>query len=359
MNKKTDFQAGSEEPIKNKKTKKTVRIIAIILIPILLIVGIGIKFITDIFNFKHDKITSNPEELGFTEKKEEDIINIALFGVDGKSANTFDGLSDVMIILSVNKSNNKIKLTSVLRDSFVPVEKDGKTSYCKINSVYPKYGPEFAVNTLNKVFKLDISEYIVINFTGMVSVVDMLGGIEVTLTEDEVEYVNGGVRDINKIMGIDQKKHLIDSSGKQTLNGVQATAYARIRKVSTIDGVSNDFGRTDRQRYILEQIFKKAKNLSLSKMIDLAKAVSPLCKTSLTYFQMIDIGSDVLLGSPSFEQTRIPQMNWTMPQPTSDYGSILYYDLDFATEVMHAFIYEDIAPEEYVAKNGIKKNNWY
>ena len=142
-------------------------IIAVLCVLAVIVTAIGVIYVKKNFNYKYNEITSVPEELGFVEIKDDEIINIALFGIDTKSPKSFKGRSDSIMILSVNKTDNKIRLISVLRDSFVPVEHNSWTDINKINSAYASGGPELAIKTLNNIFALDISEYATVNFYGM------------------------------------------------------------------------------------------------------------------------------------------------------------------------------------------------
>jgi len=286
-------------------------------------------------------------------------VNIALFGVDTRAKNTFKGRSDSIIILSVNTTDKKVRLISVLRDSLVPIEKNGKNTFNKINSAYATGGPELAIKTLNTIFDLDISEYATVNFSGMVEIIDAVGGIEIEVTSKEVSMINGMVTTYYTDFGLQGEPPKLSSAGKQLLNGVQAISYSRIRYVPNAEGTNNDYGRTDRQRYVLEQIFNKATQMGLSQYIDLIKLLSPYCETSLSYSEILNLAVEVLLSSPTFEESRVPLIEYKMPSPNAGVGSIVYYDLNFAAKLIHNFIYKDIKPEDYIAANGIEQNDWY
>ena len=161
-------------------------------------------------------------------------------------------------------------------------------------------------------------------------------------------------------MGLDPAKYYVKEAGLHHLNGVQAVAYARIRHAANIEGTNDDFGRTDRQRYVMEQLFNKAVTLNTSQYISLAKSLIPCSETSLSYSQIMSLAVNILLASPTFEQSRVPLDEYRMPSKSiSGVGSCLYYDLDYAGKVIKAFIYDDIAPEDYIKTNGVEKNDWY
>lgn len=339
--------------------KKRYIILSVILAVVVLLVGLGVYFVKDYFSYNYNEITEEPEQLGFEEVKDERIINIALFGLDTRSPDSFDGRSDAIMILSINAGTSEIKLISVMRDSLVPIEKNGNTSYNKINSAYASGGPELAIKTLNTIFDLDISEYVSVNFFKLADIIDLVGGIEATLTDSEIYYVNASVGEICGVLGLNVEEYKVSSSGTQHLNGIQATAYARIRYTANIEGTTNDYGRTDRQRYVMEQLLNKVMAMEKTQYIKLIKPILSSCETSLTYGEVFDVAVNVLASKPTFEDARVPQQDFLMPSPNAGVGSVVYYDLNFAAKLIHAFIYEDISPESFIETNGIEKYDWY
>lgn len=348
-----------------KNRKKWQKGLIITVISLLLVFSIVIGVVLSVFNYNYKKITANPEDLGFENIIDEKIVNVALFGIDTRSPDSFEGLSDSIMILSLNTETKEVKIISVMRDSFVPITYNGKTTYGKINSAYSKGGPELAIKTLNTIFNLDISEYATVNFYGMADIIDAVGGIEAELTSGEVKKsdgtqhsINGCIDEICGHLGLDSSKYHITTAGKHKLNGVQAVAYSRIRYVANIWGTNNDYGRTDRQRYVMEQLFNKALTMKKSQYVSLAKSLIPCCETSLSYTEIMGLAVDMLLESPTFSQTRVPQQEYQMTQPAG-VGSVVYYDLDYVAKLIYAYIYEGITFDEYVEKNGITKNDWY
>ncbi len=353
--------SGTEK--KEKKKRSSLSVLIIILASFmaftLIIATVGIIYVRTKFNYKYHKLDSSTEDLGFEEVIKDEIINIALFGVDTRSKTSFSGRSDSIMILSLNTTNKKIKLISVLRDSFVPIEKNGNVKYSKINSAYASGGPELAIKTLNSVFALDISEYATVNFSGMENIIDAVGGVDIELTQAEIKVINNTISEQAKKYGGDKSDYKLSAAGKNHLNGLQAVSYSRIRSTSTIDGTSNDYGRTDRQRYVLQQLFTKALSLKKADFVDIIGELAPYCQTSLSYTEILNIALKMLLYSPTFEQSRVPFTDYTMPTPKTNAGSVVYYDLNFAANIIHSFIYDDIKPEDYIAQNGIEKNDWF
>ncbi len=347
-----------------KKWKKAL----ITVFTVLLVIGLAVAItFSSVFNYNYNKITTKPEELGFENVIDKKIVNIALFGIDTRSKSSFKGNSDSIMVLSINTETNAIKIVSVMRDSLVKIENNGTVSYNKINNAYGSTtgGPELAIKTLNDNFGLDISEYATVNFYGMAEIIDAVGGIEVEFTRQEVmtnniDGFNGLVKRQCEKIGVDPESYYIRTEGKHQVNGIQAVAYSRIRKYKNIWGTNNDFGRTDRQRYVMEQLFDKALTLPKAKYVSLVKALIPYTETSLSYKEIMGLAFDVLLENPTFQQTRMPLNEYQMKAPyIPRVGSTVYYDLDFAKDLLHEFFYNDVTPEAYVEQNGIGKNDWY
>lgn len=344
-----------------KKWQKTLFCVFTSLVAIVLIVAI---VFLSVFDYNYNEITVKPQELGFENVIDKKVVNIALFGIDTRSTESFKGNSDSIMVLSINTETKKVKIVSIMRDSLVPIQRDGRTTYRKINSAYAT-SPELAIKTINQNFGLDISEYATVNFFGMAEIIDAVGGIDVEFTRQEVstqhiDGFNGLVKRHCETVGVNPEDYYIKEPGKHHVNGIQAVAYSRIRKFVNIWGTNNDFGRTDRQRYVMEQLFNKALTLEKSKYVSLVKALIPYTETSLSYSEIMGLAFDILLKSPTFEQTRMPLSEYQMRSPNvPSLGSVVYYDLDFAKNLLHAFFYEDISPEEYVKTNGITKNDWF
>ena len=197
-------------------------------------------------------------------KQEFDSIkNIALLGIDG-------GRSDSMIIASVNQTDHTIKLISIPRDTYVKVEGYGKT---KINHAYA-YGKEtLALRTINENFGLNISEYITINFKGLINIINKIGGIELNITKEEMNYINNNSANSYSLTKKPVKK--VTTYGKVTLTGEQALTHARNRTVG------NDFVREERQRTVITAVIEKVSKLGLAEILGLSDSILSEVKTNL------------------------------------------------------------------------------
>ena len=190
--------------------------------------------------------------------------NIALFGVDSREGDLGKGTrSDSIIIASINEETGEIKLCSVYRDTYLNLSND---SYNKCNSAYAKGGPEQAIIMLNMNLDLNITDYVTIGFDGLTDVIDALGGVYVDVSEAEIPHLNnyqismvGTTSDGQTFTATEGKDYTaVTTAGYQKLNGLQATAYCRIRHVG------NDFERAERQREVLAAVMDQAKKASVS-----------------------------------------------------------------------------------------------
>mgnify|MGYP004454194119 FL=1 len=229
-----------------------------------------------------------------TEKKLSGYTNVALFGLDNRSNGDLNtGRSDTMIVASINNDTKEIKLLSVYRDSYL--DTDGDMTLQKCNAAYEKGGVKQAVNMLNRNLDLNISNYVSVDFNALIDIVDALGGIELDITEEEEVLINGYAEEITNVTG--KKSDVIEIYGPVTLNGVQATAYCRIRYTA-----GSDFKRTERQRLVLEKIFDKVKKsdiLTLNKIVDtvLDEVYTNFSKTEI--LKLISALMDYKLGDTS------------------------------------------------------------
>ena len=201
--------------------------------------------------------------------------NIALFGIDPRLDEFEDSThTDTIMIVSINNKTHDVKLVSLYRDSLLRMRtRSGDITYEKANSAYFMNGVEGALNMINTNLDMDITEYALVNFEGLANIIDAMGGIDINLTLDEQYYVNGYLTETRLITGMDAPDVL--TYGENThLTGLQATAYCRIRYVTFTDEngneFHNDYGRTARQRYVLNTLLAKAKSAGISQMIDVA-----------------------------------------------------------------------------------------
>lgn len=254
--------------------------------------------------------------------------NVALFGVDSRDGNLGEGnRTDCIIVASLNNETKEIKMVSVYRDTLLDLSEG---TYQKCNAAYSYGGPVLAINMLNMNLDLDIQDYVTVDFAAIADAVDLLGGIEIEVTEEEVPYVNQYLTETANSAG--KTANFLSSAGLQTLDGVQATTYARIR--STAGG---DFTRTERQRLVIEKMFEKAKSADLGTLNAIIDKVFPQVSTSFTLQEILTYATAYseykLVGNMGF-----PQDNYT--DLLSGLGSVVVPD-DLVSNVtkLHEFLF--------------------
>ncbi len=212
--------------------------------------------------------------------------NIILLGVDTRDMSTTEGTrTDAIMIASINDVTKGVTLTSVYRDTLL---KMGDTdSYEKATHAHAYGGPEMTITMLDQAFDIDAKEYILFNFKAVADVVDAVGGITVDVKEREVKELNHITKDTARHLGLTDYQ-LAEGPGEQTLTGVQAVAYGRIRK-----GVGDDYARTGRMRDVVEILLKKVRGMSVSEINDLLSLVLPQIKTNLTNNQILSLAADI------------------------------------------------------------------
>lgn len=254
--------------------------------------------------------------------------NIALFGIDSRSDDK-SGRSDANVILTIDKKHNKIKLTSIARDSYVYIDGKGKD---KLTHAYAYGKSELMVKTLNKNFGLEITDYVTMNFFELARVIDYIGGVEIDVDQAEFEELNSYVIPTTDFgdMGCEYLKE----AGFQNLSGTQAVCYARIRHTDS------DIERGNRQKEVLSAIFAKVKKMNPLKLPSLASLVLAECETSLSANDIIGIGARALLWGTDFEQLSIP--NDSVKASGKTIGGVWYYvyDIEKAKQEIKNFILE-------------------
>ncbi len=271
------LKSQKKTAVKNKKKRRKKRRMKFILFfEFLLIILLGI---TAFVFFQISKIPTYEmddnliQENAFSDENISNYTNILLFGVDSRANELTEATrTDSIMVLSLNKKTKDITLTSLYRDTYVYIDEHG---YTKLNHAYAYGGPELAINTVNKNFDLNIHDFVTVNFSAVSNMVDALGGVEIDITEEELDYVNAYGKDVAKINGHKYKK--IPGTGLQTLNGDQATGYCRVRYTK-----GGDFTRAERQRTVLQAVVKKAKSSNITTLYSLLNEMLPQIYTSLS-----------------------------------------------------------------------------
>lgn len=328
---------------KIRRRKKIIRITICILLVILFfvaIVGGAIWYKLESVNRRKIKPNISNENKQVEQGHKEngiDLINIALFGLDSRDVKgNDDPRSDAIMVVTVDKGRGKIKLSSIIRDSYVEIP--GRKGKDKINHAYHFGGPELAVDTINHNFGLTIQDYAAINFYGLRKVIDTLGGLDIEITSDELKNLNEHIKDCAKHEGI--KPTYVKKTGMQHLNGLQSTAYCRIRYAN-----GGDYKRAERQRVVFSKILKKISALEKSKYPKLISDLLPCIETSLSSSEILGLGMDVMsLDLGKIEQQQFPT-SWQGEGEEINKIDYFVADLDDVKKSMLKYIYEDVKPK--------------
>ncbi len=319
------------------RKKKTWRIVLLSVGSFLVVVALGLVgiFVHFFGGLQTEELPS--DDLGIDSsyhssiQQEKKITNIALFGIDTRAGgNTDAGLSDAVMILSINHQTNKVKLISIMRDSYVQINGRGD----KLTHAYGYGGAALAVKTLNENFNLDITEYVTVNFDQLADVVDAVGGITMDITEAERSLINAHIKELNRAGSV----YLYESGKGTHLNGQQAVGYARIRMIG------NDQMRTSRQRHVIMAVFDKVMTMNVLQYPALAKAMIPMVTTSFTYNDVWEFLPVVTSGEVVIEEAMIPGDYDDARDAMINGVYYMQYDLEKATDHIHNFIYNDIHP---------------
>lgn len=238
----------------------------------------------------------SPQVVAREDSLEEPPVNIALFGLDKRPDDKY-GNSDVIMIVSISKATNKIKLSSIMRDTYVKIDSLGMG---KINAAYRIGGPQLALKTLNENFNLHLENFVSVDFNGMAQVIDGLDGVTIDVKKEEVRWINAYLDENNRDSRV--KPPYVSKAGPQTLNGRQAVAYTRIRYVG------DDYERTQRQRTVLSLLLQKLKSAGITEYPKVVSKILPYVETSIPRFQLLTLGSSVFMNNiRTIEERRFPQ----------------------------------------------------
>ena len=217
-------------------------------------------------------------------KNQKGYYTVAVFGVDSRDGNVEKGaLSDVNMIVNVDRESGDIQLISIYRDMYSMIDEDGK--FHKFNQAYVEGGPEQALDTLNRNLDLDIKDYITVNWKAVIDAINILGGVDLEITDAEFKYMNSFIAKTVEATGVGSYE--LEHAGMNHLDGVQAVAYARLRLMDT------DFNRTERQRKVVSLAFDKAKNANFSTLYSILVAVLPQTSTNVGIDNLIPFAKDI------------------------------------------------------------------
>lgn len=334
-----EFLAFKEQQGRGRKKKHRVRnfiitllVLLFLVIPILAIAArmIGITqgvSTQDIKKLLSDEVKKSQETgamAGYT--------NIALFGLDStqQSLDSGNNRTDVMIIASINNKTGDTKLVSLYRDTYLDV---GDGNYQKANAAYAFGGPEQAIKMINKNLDLNITDYVTVGFEGVTDLVDEVGGVEIDVQSDEIEHLNNYQSTMATELG---KEYIpVTAPGVQTLNGLQATAYCRIRYT---DG--GDFKRTERQKEVLSKAFEKLKKSGPVTMIKAANSLSSEVRTSLNPAEIASLAMKAMRFNIS-ETNGFPNDQYRAVGYIGDQSCVIPVHLTDNVVWLHQYLFND------------------
>ena len=252
-------------------------------------------------------------------QKNKDIINILVMGTDARDVTIDRGRSDTMLIVSYNRKTAEVKLVSMLRDALVPIQDH---DWNRLNTAYAFGGAGLAINTMNDLFGLDLQNFVVIDFTGAAEFIDKIGGVDVTLTQAEVNYYSNFINQ-DLVVGVNH----MDST----------LAMTHMRNRST----DNDFGRARRQRDVIMAVMKKIMTgMSITEISNLIDYAMTIVKTNIPATPLVSLAASILADASklTFSSQQVPyadsyQFAWYKQM------AILSFDIDEAAKRVNEFIY--------------------
>lgn len=344
MAKRSNSQERSRSGKKSRKVKRRKRKLILFCFELLILGGIlGWLWV----NAKMDKIdtdiTFQTEDVKNDEltKETKDVLGeyttIALFGLDNRESNSYNsGNSDVIMVARIDKETKEVRLVSVYRDTYLKMaDLDNTDAYSKANAAYAVGGPKQAVRMLNTNLDLDIQEYVSFDFEAVAEAVDILGGVEVEVTDEESVHLNNYCVETSEVTGKDYEP--LPGGGFYTLNGVQAVSYGRIRYTA-----GDDFKRTERQRLVVNKMVEKALSSDIGTINQLIDAVFPKIKTSLMKTELIALAADAFhyqmgenAGFPFDKENKVVNISYQ----SADADCVIPVDLSANVKQLHDFLY--------------------
>lgn len=332
---------------KEEKKKRIItvpRVIIAIVVVIILIITITIFAITSTLSNMmkmeldesdlavNDELYDELTEYGITKKEFDSIINIAFFGSDSRDLNNMNsGRADTIMIISVNPTKKSIKMISIPRDTYVNVPGYGKT---KINHSYAYGQEQLAIKTINSNFGLNITEYVTINFEGLINVINAVGGVDINISKEERDVLNEYLKDSYQIMG---KEYVpMTEYGDVHLNGEQALAHCRDRYVGS------DFTRAERQREVLTEVMGKISQKSFGEMLDLVDIFLQQVRTNINVSEYLGLAASAFTNKDDYMNNIISAQVPSTDYGKGDYIDGIYYfvaDLDTCKKDMYEYIY--------------------
>lgn len=320
------------KPLKKKKTAKWKIVLIALVITFLLAaiaaVGAFILIYSNVSRTNYEPIAQS-ERSADVLAEQKGVKNILLLGTDERVSGE-TSRSDAIIVLSINENRKKIVMTSILRDSYVEIPGYGKN---RINHAYQMGGAALMIQTIENNFKIPIDSYAKVDFFSFMGIIDKLGGVPITVTQEELGYLNGYIAEINTLQGLPVNDGQLAQAGNYQLNGKQALAYSRIRYIGT------DFARTERQRTVLDGLFQQLKTASPKELYEVAATILPDITTNIGNMDLTKmIAKSVFYMKYDIIQNRIP-MDGTWNDLVVGGQEVLEIDFEANREGLKSMIY--------------------
>ena len=355
-----------EQKLLLKRRRRKRKIILLVMEVFVLLIVLGALYVWQALN-KIEKAPTGeklePSDLSINEEMDDETMEIlqgyedvAIFGVDNYfNGHADSGNSDVIMIASINNDTKEVRLVSVYRDTFLDtdVTQDTSPNFHKANRAFAIGGAEQSIRMLNSSLDLDIEDIVTVDFKAVTDVVNMLGGVEIDVDSAELKYINHHIDTTARATG-EQAVHLT-TTGLQTLNGTQATAYARIRSTA-----GSDFARAERQREVINEIVKKAKKADIVTINNIINTVFPEIYTSYTNADLIRLAAS-MFSYELADSTGFPFSKYPMSLGGSKGDVVMCADLENNVRALHRYLYDDTAyvPSATVINySNLIKNNY-
>lgn len=347
---KSDIYRNPVQKKKENKKKNKKRKIRIILLELFILIAVllfaGYSYVSSKLNLM-TKLPWDPEgiknqEISLEKQEQmEGYWTIAIFGVDSRNSSVGKGNNaDVNMLCNINQETGEIKMVSVYRDTYLNIS--DKDSYNKINAAYLQGGPEQAVKALNKNMDLDIDDYATFNWKAVADGINILGGIDLELSEAEFYYINAFITETVQATGV-PSSHL-KKAGMNHLDGVQAVAYGRLRLMDS------DYARTERQRKVISLAFEKAKKADWNTLNCIVQTVFPQVSTSVDMADILSMGRNVTRYHLS-ETTGFPAARAEVTMGKKG-ACVIPQTLESNVIELHRFLFGD---ENYIPTDSLKR----
>lgn len=276
------------------------------------------------------RVAVDENDLSICPELDEAWRNILLMGSDNRGKNLTDGRADSLMVCSIHRETGEVRLLSLARDMYIPIPNARFSD--KINTAFRYGGPYLQIKAVNETLKLNIAEYVVINFYGFCDVIDRLGGVEIELSRSEAIYINHAMAEVRRY-GDAEPKRLTNGAGKYLLCGEQALVYTRIRKLD------NDFMRTQRQRNVMAAALKKLKTLPLGEQLQVISCGLNSVDCNIPTSELLCLFSLVMQGNlQDVQQMGLPSKG-NFHYKNIDGKACTIFDQEAAQADAHRFIY--------------------